>query len=74
MTIQKIRKDKKLGDYILYYILLQTIIIISTLYLILIFLTSYSNEFQLTLAGAFFIVLYFGMQPNYIHMIKQYIN
>jgi len=74
MTIQNFKKDKELGDYTLYYILLQTFIIISTLYLILIFLTSYTNEFQLTLAGGFFIVLYFGIQTNYIHMIKEYIN
>ena len=74
MTIQRIKNDKRLGDYILYYILLQTLIIISTLYLILKSLTSYTNEFQVTIAGGFFIVLYFGIQTNYIHMIKEYIN
>lgn len=30
----------------------------------------YTNEFQLTLTGGFFIVLYFGIQTNYIDMIK----
>jgi hypothetical protein len=74
ITIQKIKKYNKLGDYVFFYILLQTLIIILTLYLILIFLTSYTNEFQLTLAGGFFIVLYFGIQTNYVHMIKEYIN
>ena len=72
--IEKKRKDKVLGDNILYYIILQTLIIISTLYLIIIFLTSYTNEFQSTIAGGFFSVLYFGMQANYISMIKEYIN
>jgi hypothetical protein len=74
VNIQRIKKDKKLGDYILYYILLQTLIIISTLYIIIILLTSYTNEFQLTIACGFFGVLYFGMQTNYIDMIKEYIN
>jgi len=74
ITIKRIKKNKELGDYMLYYILLQTLIIISTLYVILIFLTSYTNEFQLTIAGGFFVVLYFGTQTNYIYMIKEYIN
>jgi hypothetical protein len=57
-------------------ILLQTFIILATLYLILIFLplTSYTSEFQATLAGGLFIVFYFGIQTNYIRMIKQYLQ
>ena len=74
IIIQKIKKDKKLGDNILYYILLQTLIILSTLYIILVFITTYTNEFQVTLAGGFFSVLYFGIQTDYIHMIKEFIN
>lgn len=74
ISIQRIKKDKKLGDDIFYYILLQTLIIISTLYILLIFITTYTNEFQLTIAGGFFSVLYFGMQTKYIDMIKEYIN
>jgi uncharacterized membrane protein (DUF485 family) len=74
ITIQRMKNEKEFGDYMLYYILLQTIIIISTLYVILIFLTSYTNEFQVTIAGGFFSVLYFGIQTNYIDMIKEYIN
>ncbi len=74
ITIQNIKKDKKLGEYKLYYILLQTFIIISTLYLILLLLTSYTSEFQVSIAGGFFIVFYFGLQTNYIDMIKEYIN
>ncbi len=74
ITIQRIKKNKEFGDYTLYYILLQTFIIILTLYLFLLLLTSYTNEFQLTMAGGFFIILYFGIQTNYIQMIKEYMN
>lgn len=74
INIQRLKNDNELGNYTLYYIILQTLIIISTLYIILILLTSYTNEFQVTLAGGFFSVLYFGIQTNYIHMIKEYIN
>jgi hypothetical protein len=72
-TVERIKTNKGLGDYTLYYILLQTLIILSTLYLLL-FLTDYTSEFQLTIAGGFFIVLYFGIQTNYINMIKEYIR
>jgi hypothetical protein len=72
--IEKLKQDKALGENELYYILLQTLIIISTLYLILVFLSDFTSEFQVTIAGGYFIVLYFGLQTNYIHMIKDYIN
>lgn len=74
VTIKTIKKNKELGDYTSYYILLQTLIIISTLYLIILFLTSYTSEFQVTVAGGLFIVFYFGIQTNYIHMMKEYIT
>jgi hypothetical protein len=73
IIVQRIKKDKKLGDNILYYILLQTLIIIATLYLFLLFITIYTNDFVVTLYGEFFIVLYFSIQTDYIHMIKEYI-
>lgn len=74
LYIQTIKKKKLLGDYAINYILLQTLIIISTLYIILIYLTSYTNEFQMTIAGSLFSILYFGIQPNYIYMIKDLIT
>ena len=74
MTVKKIQNYNTFGDNIFYYILLQTFIIISSLYLILRLLTNYTNEFQITIAGGLFGVLYFGMQPNYIDMITHYIN
>jgi hypothetical protein len=74
VAVERIQKDKILGDYTLSYILLQTLIIITTLYLISKFLTSYANEFETALAGVMFIVYYFNIQPHYITMIKEYLN
>lgn len=74
IAIQKIQKNKLFGNYTFYYILLQTLIIIATLYLILLLWSSYTHEFQLTISGAFFGVLYFGIQLNYIDMIREYMN
>jgi hypothetical protein len=73
-TIQTLKENKMFGDYTLYYILLETIINILVLYIILLFLVNYTSEFQVTLAGGFFSVLYFGIQTNYMDMIKKYIN
>ena len=72
VIIKKIKKVKKFGDSELYYILLQTFIIISTLYLILLFLNNYTSEFQVTMSGGLFSVFYFGIQTHYIDMIKEY--
>jgi len=71
-TVKNSKTKRVLGNDTIYYILLQTFIIISTLYLILLFLSGYTSEFQLSLAGGFFIVLYFGIQTNYMDMIKDY--
>lgn len=32
------------------------------------------SEFQVTIAGGYFVVLYFGIQTNYIRMIKEYLD
>jgi len=66
--------NKILSNNIFYYILIQTLIIIITFYLILIFLPNFESEFQRTLTGCYFIVLYFGIQTNYIYMIKKGID
>lgn len=74
ITIKTVKMNKVLGDNIIYYILLQTIIIILTLYLFVLFLKDFMSEFQKSTAGAYFIVLYFGLQTNYIDMLKEYMN
>lgn len=72
--VEKIKKNKILGSNTLYYILLQTIIIIISLYLILLISSDYINSFGFTLSGNLFISLYVGIQINYILMIKEYLN
>jgi len=72
--IQNLKNKNEFGHYAPYYILLQTLIITTTLYIFILLLTSYTNEFQVTIAGGFFSVLYFGMQTNYVNMIKEYMN
>jgi hypothetical protein len=72
--VRRLREEKRYGSHIISYILLQTLIDITTLYLLLLLVSSYMGEFQTTIAGSYFIVLYFGIQMNYIHMIHMYIR
>ena len=74
IAIKKIRTHNVFGKVIIYYILLQTIFNIVTLYLFILFLPKFTREFQTTVSGVYFIVLYFSIQPNYIDMLKEYMN
>jgi len=74
ITVTKFKENNVFGENLIVYIIIQTFIIITTFYLIIIFLSDFTREFQLTLSGGYFIVLYFGIQTNYINMIKQFIN
>ena len=74
ITVTKLKEYHIFGENSIVYIILQTFIIITTFYLIIIFLSDFTSEFQLTLSGGYFIVLYFAIQTNYIHMIKEFIN
>lgn len=74
ITVKKIRTHNVFGKDNIYYILLQTIFNIITLYLFILFLPKFTSEFQTTISGGYFSVLYFSMQPNYIDMLKEYMN
>ena len=74
VAIRKLETSQLFGENTFYYILVQTFFIISTLYLFVILFYDFMSEFTNTIAGSYFIVLYFGMQTNYIHMLKEYLN
>lgn len=74
ITVQQMETSQLLGENTFYYILLQTLFIISTLYIFVILFQDYVSEFQDTIAGSFFVVLYFGMQTNYIDMLKYFMD
>jgi hypothetical protein len=74
IAIKKIKSDDVFGEVIINYILLQTMFNIVTLYSFILFLPKFMSEFQTTLSGLYFTALYFSMQPNYIDMLKEYMN
>lgn len=68
-------KNKRMNDNrIMYYIFVQTILNIVILYLFILVLPRFISEFQRTISGGYFVVMYFSMQTNYIIMIKEYMN
>jgi hypothetical protein len=71
LFIKKMKDNKILGNNTVIYILLQTFVVISILYIILIFLSDFTSEFQITIVGGYFIIIFFGLQTNYINMIKK---
>jgi len=72
-TIQNLRMRREFGNDLITYIILQTLIIIITMYIFVIFLRPFMKEFQRSIAGIFFVVIYFGMQNDYIEMMKEYL-
>lgn len=72
--IQYSKKKNIFGENKLYYIVLQTLIIISTLYLLLLLMPNYMLELQRSVPGLYFVVIYFGIQTNYIDMMKKYLQ
>ena len=74
ISIKKMKIHNVFGKVNIYYILLQTILNIIALYLFVLYLPKFTSEFQTTISGVYFIVLYFSMQPNYIDMLNEYMN
>jgi hypothetical protein len=70
-TIQYLKMRREFGNDLITYIILQTLVIIITMYIFVIFLTPFMKEFQKSIAGIFFIVIYFGMQDDYLAMMKE---
>ena len=73
-AVQTIQEREVFGENTIYYIILQTVFVLITLYLFVLFLADFTSEFQSSTAGSYFIILYFGMQTNYISMLKEYMH
>ena len=73
-SIKNLKTYKILGDNDLYYFALQSLLIITTLYVFAVFFEKMMREIHNTISGVYFIVLYFGIQTNYIYMIKNYLT
>ena len=71
-TIQTIQNHKLLGNNIIIYGVLQLFINIITLYILIRYFTKFASEFQQSIAGSYFIVIYFGMQTNYIEILQHH--
>lgn len=55
-------------------LVIHAILMIAILYGFVVCFQSYSKEFQTTIAGGFFIALFFGFQPHYLQHLKDYMR
>lgn len=67
----KWKEEKKFGDNLLTYVVIQTLLSICVFYLLITIVTKYTFEFQTTYAGMYFGSMFFGMQTNYITNLQQ---
>ena len=74
MSVQNMKARGVFGESEMNYIILQTAFIIVTMYIFVMILKDYMSEFQASVAGGYFIALYFGIQTNYITMLKDYMT
>ncbi|MCJ7801155.1 MAG: hypothetical protein MUP82_02220 [Candidatus Marinimicrobia bacterium] len=73
-TIQTMKSRMVFGPNTIHYILVQTLVNVITFYLLVLFLSDYMSEFQRSIAGSYFGVLYFGVQTNYMDMLRVYMS
>jgi hypothetical protein len=55
-------------------LMVHIITIIGIMYFFIFFFERYSYEFQTTIAGSFFIAMFFGFQPYFMEHLKYYIR
>ncbi len=72
--VQKLKLQSKLGNNILSYIGLQTALSITLLYALFKYNKSFTDEFQNTYAGLFFVAMFFNLQSNYVVNLQQFFN
>ncbi len=70
-TIWYLKKNEKLGNINLIYIILQIILNVIILYFLYEISNHYAKELQNTLAGVFFIALFFNMQIHFVINLQE---
>jgi len=69
--VNKMKREQILGEDVILYIVVQTIISILVVYFLVNWAKSYTREIENKIAGVFFASLYFNMQTHYIDNIQQ---
>ena len=70
-AVKRIQKKQVLGSHVGIYVLFQSLINITIIYLLHLIHQKYTSEFQRTLPGLYFSVLFFGLQSNYISNVQR---
>jgi hypothetical protein len=69
--VNKWKTEERFGNQVISYIVLQTFLDIMVVYSLHRLNKKYTEEFQNTFAGLFFVSLFFGMQANYVSNLQQ---
>ena len=64
--ILKVQRMELLGRYHLPYLMLQLFLWVALFYTLFVFAPGYTKEFQHSIAGIFFIALFFSVQDNFV--------
>jgi hypothetical protein len=65
-AILKVQRMELLGQYHLPYLMLQLFLWIVLFYSLFTFAPGYTKEFQYSIAGIFFVALFFSVQDNFV--------
>lgn len=65
-AILKVQRMELLGQYHLPYLILQLFLWIVMFYSLFVFAPGYTKEFQYSIAGIFFVALFFSVQDNFV--------
>jgi hypothetical protein len=74
VTLQKSKKHRWFGHGQLIYLLVQTLLNLFILYGIIHGFPTFSSEFQKTVSGGHFMILYFGTQTHYLRSLTNALN
>jgi uncharacterized BrkB/YihY/UPF0761 family membrane protein len=65
-AILKVQRMELLGVYHLPYLILQLLLWVVLFYTLFVFAPGYTKEFQRSIAGIFFVALFFSVQDNFV--------
>jgi hypothetical protein len=68
--VLKVQRLQLLGYFKLPYVFFQLLVWAVLFYVLFVFAPGYTKEFQRTIAGIFFVALFFSVQPNFVSNLQ----
>jgi hypothetical protein len=71
--VKKIQEKEMLGRGLYKYLLVQLFLNILVIYTVILMSSAYAKEFQTTIAGLFFVSMFFSLQSNFVKNIQDFL-